>query len=386
MATLSTHATRHVSLTQFDLFDPDVEQWDDYEDRLQQYFIANDITQDRKKVAILITVVGSKTYALLRNLLAPDKPATQDYEDIVETLKTHLCPKPVIISERFKFFKRSQHDGESINDYVATLRKLSKTCEFGNFLPEALRDRMVCGISHEGTQKRLLSEKNLTLERAVELALSYENAENESKHMNNDDQKIKFMEKQYKNNDEIVCFRCNGSHSAKQCKYKGTKCNYCGFVGHLARSCNKKKRDNSNSTGRGFQRRDHPNRGRSRRGSSHTKQIEANENGDYQQNQEYEFDLFQVENQDRKIKINVNIQNKAFTFELDTGAALSIISKNDFEKNFNHISSKLIEKCEINLKTYTGERIPVVGKINVPVIYKDQTKTLPLIIVEGGGS
>ena len=40
----------------------------------------------------------------------------------------------------------------------------------------------------------------------------------------------------------------------------------------------------------------------------------------------------------------------------------------------------------MNLKTYTGERIPVVGKINIPVVYKDQTKTLPLIIVEGCGS
>jgi hypothetical protein len=33
----------------------------------------------------------------------------------------HLSPKPLSIAERFRFHKRKQLEGESINDYVAVL-------------------------------------------------------------------------------------------------------------------------------------------------------------------------------------------------------------------------------------------------------------------------
>jgi len=50
-------------------------------------------------------------------------------------------------------------------------------CGFGNFLDQALRDRFVCGLHHQGTQKRLLSESDLTLTKATEIAHSGEAAE-----------------------------------------------------------------------------------------------------------------------------------------------------------------------------------------------------------------
>ena len=52
----------------------------------------------------------------------------------------------------------------------------SKTCDFNQFLEEALRDRLVCGLANKSTQKKLLSEKNLTLERAFEIAVAAEMA------------------------------------------------------------------------------------------------------------------------------------------------------------------------------------------------------------------
>ena len=43
----------------------------EYIERLEQYFIANDVTEDKKKSAIFLTVIGADTYTLLRNLVAP---------------------------------------------------------------------------------------------------------------------------------------------------------------------------------------------------------------------------------------------------------------------------------------------------------------------------
>jgi hypothetical protein len=44
-----------------------------YIERIEQYFLANDVADD-KRVPVLLTVIGGKTYSLLRALTSPDKP------------------------------------------------------------------------------------------------------------------------------------------------------------------------------------------------------------------------------------------------------------------------------------------------------------------------
>ena len=49
-----------------------------------------------------------------------------------------------------------------------------QTYSFGNFLEEALRDHVICSLAHSGTQKKLLTEKDLTLQKATEIAAAAE--------------------------------------------------------------------------------------------------------------------------------------------------------------------------------------------------------------------
>ena len=86
-------------------------------------------------------------------------------------------PQPLLIGVRFRFYQRSQKSGESIADFVADLRRLSIKCEFGDFLDQALRDRFVCGVRNEALQRKLLTESDLTIKRAQELAQSMESAD-----------------------------------------------------------------------------------------------------------------------------------------------------------------------------------------------------------------
>ena len=58
--------------------------WKEY-----NYYIEANGVEDAKKVAVLLTVMGSKSYGLLRNLLAPGKPHEKTYDELVETLKGH---------------------------------------------------------------------------------------------------------------------------------------------------------------------------------------------------------------------------------------------------------------------------------------------------------
>ena len=95
------------------------DDWPTYVEWLEQYLSANNVTEEKKKVAVMVTVMGAKAYSLLRNLVAPDKPTDREFSELVQMLKDHLNPKPLIIAERFKFHKRDQKEGESIAQYVA---------------------------------------------------------------------------------------------------------------------------------------------------------------------------------------------------------------------------------------------------------------------------
>ncbi len=134
-------------------FDSTVEDWGTYVERVELYCEANAIADD-KKVAVLLSLMGAKTYGLLRSLLTPEKPADKTFQEIVDILNEHLNPKPLVIAEKFRFHKRNQAKGESISEYIAELRRLSEHCQFGAGLADALRYRLVCGMHNESTQKR----------------------------------------------------------------------------------------------------------------------------------------------------------------------------------------------------------------------------------------
>ena len=62
-------------------------EWSQYMERLEFFFPANDIdnTLDNagRQKAILLSVIGSKSYGLVRNLLVPKKAADASYQEIV---------------------------------------------------------------------------------------------------------------------------------------------------------------------------------------------------------------------------------------------------------------------------------------------------------------
>jgi len=62
------------------------EDWNLYIERLDQFFIANFVEENRK-VSVLITVIGADTYKVLRELCDPILPNTLNYEQVCNTLK-----------------------------------------------------------------------------------------------------------------------------------------------------------------------------------------------------------------------------------------------------------------------------------------------------------
>ena len=398
-----------------DSFDPEVEQYESYRERMDQYFIANDVTDDKKKVAVILSVMGAKEYGLLKSLVAPKKVSELKLSEIDEVLKQHYNPTPPVMLERYKFYQRNQRVEESIATYYAELKKMAETCEFGTFRGEALRDRFVCGLAEKNTQKRLLSEDDLTIDKAVKLALSMEAASQNAETLKSN-QRNSSSASAYVHYATLECHCCGKKgHLKRQCKYKEYSCDICHRKGHLKVMCRnnesrsgstssssssyKPRREKSTLKGRGYTKTSkgnsheqrHKSRRKSRVGVSHVEGNESNshsssESSDtepHTDDQMYYIGVHRVGKGVKPIMADVEIENTSIQMEVDTGCGVSIVSKSFYDRELKEKVG--IEKTDIKLKTFTGEVIPVVGKCRVHVTCQGRTEKLPLIVVKNKG-
>ena len=82
------------------------------------------------------------------------------------------------------------------------------------------------------------------------------------------------------------------------------------------------------------------------------------------------------------LKVTVNVNETRLPMEVDTGAAVSIISDATLKAMFPALK---IYRSNLLLKTYTEEQIPLVGNIHVHVKYGSQEAKLVLVVIQGDG-
>ena len=229
-------------------FNPDVDIINSYLERAELYFAANTVA-NAKKVPALLTAIGPSTYTLLSNLFAPDAPKDKPLAEITTALTKHFGLTRSVIAERFHFHRRNQTATEAIAEYLATLRQAALHCQFVAFLDKALRDRLVDGLRTENIEKRLLSEGDPTLTKAVKLAQGMEAAERNARSLKGSDPAIRRLtghpgvRKQ-----QQPCSRCGKTtHTPSDCHFKDAECHACGKKGHIAPVCRSKPRPQTKS-------------------------------------------------------------------------------------------------------------------------------------------
>ena len=373
------------SIGEISAFDESVETWEVYTERVDLYFLANGV-QDNLKVPSLLAVIGAKTYGLLKNIVSPQKPAELTYQQILEHLNNHLNPKPSVIAERFRFHKRDQRPSESIMSYVAELRKLSLHCNLGDNLNDTLRDRFVCGITNEATQKKLLAESVLTFDDAVKIAHAMETAGRDTVELREQRAPSATVHKlgktgkgpqHVKQNKQskvpipqvkVVtkpCWRCCEFHSPTSCLHTNAICHYCSKTGHLERACIKKKKDKARKQG------------------TKVKYVDEQDTDD-EDSFEPMLHVHSVNHVNKvdPIMLYPSINGHTLPMELDTGSAVSVIPEHFYRQ---YLSDFTLEKTKAKLKTYTGERIPPLGTVNVPMKLNKQEGTISLMVVKESG-
>ena len=102
-----------------------------------------------------------------------------------------------------------------------------------------------------------------------------------------------------------------------------------------------------------------------------------------QESQEYPLFLLGDDTKVQKpLEVTVQVDGHQLVMEVDTGASLSLISHETYRRFW---PSRPLEASSVNLRTYSGDQVGVLGGLNVDVSYGDQNAELPLLVVEGSG-
>ena len=96
--------------------------------------------------------------------------------------------------------------------------------------------------------------------------------------------------------------------------------------------------------------------------------------------------MFSVRNSSKRksdeILIPHMINNVPCELELDTGAAVTVIPEEIWQKDLGSVPS---QKSKVTLRSYSGHLIPVSGETAVHVKYSFQELDLPIIVTKGKG-
>lgn len=346
-----------LSFGSISVFNHEVQEWYLFKDRLEQWFLANELEDSedkskRKRRAILLSSLSENTYKLVRDLALPTDVGTLNYEDVVKLLDEHCTPATCGFAERFKFHSATQHMNEGLAEWAARVRGLAAHCNFlSTALDEALRDRFVLGMQPGPERDRLFTQPmaGLTLSEALKLAEGIRCARQGASQAVPGAGAFGAAQGQAAAapvlkmaaaapRREDTCPACGYSgHNTGTCKFTKYKCKSCGVKGHLRRVCPK-------------------------RGIKHNF-IECGEN-DVDDSDDGKRLIFHIKSaRGEPMLESVLVNGITLPFEIDTGAAVTVISEETYNKYFSKTRLKLSNTI---LKSYNGSTIATLGVITLP--------------------
>ena len=388
---------------------------EDWIDELENYLLARhgDVNNDRKKAAV-ITYIGNEGRAVIRNL-AQDKKDT--YPHLVDALKEHFQPGTNAIVERNTFFNMYSEEDELVEAFLTRLRTQAAKCDFRIQCRPAtnneaatyhdltdifLRDRLVVGWSDVDVRRRLMRERELTLENAIDIIKATETANRQIKMLiqeqKNGHQSVsvnaikkklnrqnfqnfrkpqKPSEPQNVKGQKKLCMYCGKRHLKGNCPAYGKVCHKCKKKNHFSSVCKAEQRVDA------------------------VDGYDGHYEDDYEYDDEYSYpgdNLYlgeitavsrDIDNSNEILycdSINskdwletLKLNNQSISAKIDTGAQANIMSESVYNKYFP--DKRIDRQCKVKLYAYGGTNIPSIGKVKFVCQFENKKVDTEFIIV-----
>lgn len=399
------------------VFDSKTSDFSVFKERLNQFFIANKITDEVRQKAILLNTLSEDCYILVRSLCVPELPDSKSYNTLIKILTDHFSPIKSYFAERLKFYNSKRKCEESVADWEARIKKLASNCGFKTELDTVMRDIFVIGMNNEKIMDRLFEEdaSKVEFKEIVKLALNKESALNErsareslgvpikTEPVNHHRQGNSYSEKQHgkpskghlvnsaaipsrsgykvRNQQSVSIGSYNNSHQKpskctccgrtnhrfSQCVYKSCTCHKCGIKGHLAPQCGKSKPHNFLSDLEGP--------------DDSNFNVEENTNSNYEESI-FSIHEFKTQGNVKPTYVKLMAEGIPISFEADSGFAHSAISKKMYLKHFNNL-----ELCtnDLALRDYVGITFEPIGYLNLNINFENKSYILKTYVIKNGG-
>ena len=296
-------------------------------------------------------------------------------------------------------------------------------CNFGDALQDMLLDRLVCGIHDQRTQRRLLAETDLTLQKAFDVAQAIESAESQVKELQQPGRAevhaVKPPHRPFRTTARAETthrssptYRSSPTHRhivhRLPHRLTTTTLRAHRFAPHSTRVLNSREHHapdahecighrNARSGKRSataaenedifnppakhvsttVRHKQHDSQRHSQQQSPKVQYRHANTNSDQ---------VFQCTGSSTPpIRVELTVNGAVLTMEVDTGASVSLISDQTYRTTWTAAKRPPLQPSDTRLYTYSGELIEVLGTISVTVSYKQQTKQLSLLVVPTEG-
>lgn len=369
------------------------------------------------KVSTFLNAIGPDAVEVFDTLGLTDAQK-QLYAEVTKAFATFCGARKNTVYERYMFYKRDQKEGESFDSFLMDVKRLVRSCEFGDATNEMMRDRMVMGIADKKLQTKLLETAALTYDLAVEKCRASEATKQQQENMSktteihalkSDHVAVVNSSKNYKrgnnnnkgkserahterNTDRNAQHRSNDTHNrnanrnVKQNEnsrkntsnssgnndnqWKCKRCNYShGF------------RDNCPAYGKTCNTCSKPNHFSSVCRQRNINSIEFSEN-----NQEFYIGAIErnVTSETNDVvctrwieSVRINKQN--VEFKVDTGAEMNVLPLRVFKRlNLDHELSR----TDIRLRAFGGQRIVPVGMCSLLCNYKNMFLRVVFAVVD----
>ena len=137
-------------------------RWKTWLADFETFVIVNDITDDKRKRALLLYQASSRVCEIFRQL--QDTGEDKDYKKAVEKFNEYFEPQKNKLYEVYEFRQAKQQEGETIDHFHTHLRSLSQTCEFADAsLDFEIMVQIVIGGCSSRLRKQALRDPKMTL-------------------------------------------------------------------------------------------------------------------------------------------------------------------------------------------------------------------------------
>ncbi|VDM40590.1 unnamed protein product [Toxocara canis] len=244
------------------IYDPDNGcTFDVWFNRYEDVIVQDDSTLDEAaKARLIVSKLDAVIYARFTNQILPKRASELCYDDTFKTLKELFVHNTSVFARHYNYL-RTQRSCEPLSDYTGMVSRRHEMAEFNAITPEQMKCLLwICGLQTpddadirtralrkmEGNPQTTLKELSLEIQQFLNIRRDAKLLESPPPLLQLEASAAATKEN-CTQKPSSPCFRCGGSHWARDCYFIGKTCYNCKLVGNKKGYCknfaDKKKRN-----------------------------------------------------------------------------------------------------------------------------------------------